>query len=188
MPWKAITWRNEKTWDSVQSSYSSFYSLCSFYNSIPISCHKPNTDVCYVVFTIRCGYQACYVPTRSVFIVWCINSSAPVVSSSDQSHLNWPGPFTVHNRHVSSIISFFSLHNVTRQEDTNSYLDHALLDNKFATFSAGKNETSTHPLFILKDIPHKACTMCHIVLASHGTSFEYPARHPSCRMYHVVMF
>jgi hypothetical protein len=36
-------------------SYPAHYSLCSLCNSIQISCHKPEMDVCYVVVTISCN-------------------------------------------------------------------------------------------------------------------------------------
>jgi hypothetical protein len=86
---------------------SSFYFLYSFRNSIQISCHKPETDVCYVVVTIRCDDHACYVPTRSVlhlfmyqFISFCC-----IFVRSVTSHLTWP--VHIYHRDVSRTVFFF---------------------------------------------------------------------------------
>ena len=88
-------------------------------------------------------------PLNQFFIYLCINSSACAASSSDQSYLTWLGPYALHQPDVSSTISFSSLLSNTLQEATNSNLDYTLLDNKFLNYSAGKHETSAHPLNIL---------------------------------------
>jgi hypothetical protein len=98
-------------------------------------------------------------PLCKLFIYWCINSLVSGVSSpGDQSCPTWPGPYTVYRRDVWSTVSSFSLLSTALQEATNSYLDHTLTDNKFATCSAGKHETSAHPLNILYDTPPTGCT------------------------------
>ena len=53
-------------------------------------------------------------PLGQFCIYLCINLSASVVSSSDQSHLTLSGPYTVYHRDVSRTVSFFSVYTATR--------------------------------------------------------------------------
>jgi hypothetical protein len=132
---------------NIKSGFYALYSLC---NSIQISCHKPETDVCYVVVTIRCDDQACYVPTRPVLHLFMYQfiSLCSIFVRSVTSHLTLP-VHSISPACFKDSFLFFSLHSSTLQEATNPYLDHTLLDNKFATYSAGKHEPSAHSSDVL---------------------------------------